>query len=337
MKRAALALPLLLALSGCRGSGQVKPLDPGPSGAEYEKVKERAAAAHGDKAPRQPGMKVSPGVPAAPAKVEGPTAAPEAESASKVLDKDPAGCTWIESEGLVTAGEHDSRHQVKASAVAEARKAAMRDFLGVDVQSRFMDFQQEGLRDQQRLTEDILKTTRSGRILKERLVTEGYRDIADCKGCRFHVVLRTCLIAAEAADKDFQAELSLSQVRFMQGDKAELTVTTTRDAYLYLYDVGMDWQTWMVVPSDDVPEIFVKAGQEWRYPNAKGQSLVAEMPDDRTEVSAETIRVLASKTALPRRVWDPKDGGYLGVLQRVHAGRGDWAEDAQAFTIFRKK
>jgi hypothetical protein len=269
-----------------------------------------------------------------PALTPAPEAAP---GAAKVLGRDAAGCTWVESEGLVTVGDRESRHQARAAAVEEARKAAMRDFLGVDVRSRFMDFQQEGLRDQARLTEDILQTTRNGRILKEQVVKDEYRDLPGCQACRYFVLLRSCLVQSDSsADKDFQVELGLSRTRFVAGDKAVLTVTPNRDCSLYLYDVGMDWQTWMIVPSADVPEVRVKAGETWTYPDAKGRDLVAEMPDEKSDVSAETIRVVCAKTPVPEKVWNPKAGGYLGVLQRLNASRLDWAEDAQAFTIYRK-
>jgi len=50
----------------------------------------------------------------------------------------------------------------------------------VDVKSKFMDFQQEGLRSQSSLTESILQTTRNGRILKEAVLEEGYNDAPGC-------------------------------------------------------------------------------------------------------------------------------------------------------------
>lgn len=304
MRRLLLAVPLVLA--ACK-TAPVKPPEP-----DVKKIQARAEAAH-EEATLTP--------------------APEAPPPSaKVLEKDKAGCTWLESEGLVTVGEQDSRTQARAAAVSHARVNAMRELLGVEVRSRFMDFQQEGLRDQQRVTENILQTTRSGRILDEKVVEEGYRDLPGCVGCRYAVRLRACVVPAESgSDKDFHVELALSRTRFVAGDKATLSVMSTRDAWLYLYDVGMDGQTWLV--KEGVP---VKAGQEWTYPDDPSESMVAEMPDARSEVSAETLRVVAAKAPLPKRVWDPADGGWLGVLRRLHAGKVEWIDDAQAFTIYRR-
>lgn len=323
MRYLSLLLLLLLAAGAC---GHAAPkAEPEP---DYAAIRENAAKAHAGKA--------------APQREEPPpaalSAAPEAPVVtSKVLNKDAAGCTWIESEGLVTVSEQESRHQAKAAAISVARQSAMRDFLGVEVRSKFMDFQQEGLHDQARLTEDILQTTRNGRILKEQVVKEEYRDLPGCSACRYFVQLRSCLMQSESStDKEFQVELEISQTRFVAGNKATLTVTPNRDCNIYLYDVGMDWQTWMIVPGEGMPSVRVKAGEPWTYPDAKGRDLVAEMPDKTSQISAETIRVICSKTPVPEKLWNPKEGGYLGVLQRLNASRLEWAEDAQAFTIYRK-
>lgn len=269
-----------------------------------------------------------------------PSLAPEAAPArTKILEKDRQGCTWVESEATVTAGEQDSRHQTRAAAISEARKFAMQDFLGVEVRSRLLDFQYERLRDQQKLTENILQTTRLGRIMKETLVTEGYEDLPRCRFCRYHVQLKSCLVPIAAdADKGFFAELALSRSHFMQGDEARLTVTANRDFYVYLYDVDMDWQTTLIFPNDIVPQAKITAGAVWEYPDEaarkEGVRLTALIPDGKN-VSAETIRVIVSKSPLPKKLIDPTGVGYLGVMQRLNSSRWEWTEDASAFVIYR--
>jgi hypothetical protein len=270
-----------------------------------------------------------------------PVQAPEAVARkARVLTKSSQGCTWLESEGLVTVSEQDSRHQARAAAVEEARKSAMQDFLGVEVHSRFMDFQQEGLRDQKSLTESILRTTRLGRILDEELLSEKYLDLPGCLACRYRVLLKSCLIPIpDTSDKDFRVELGLSRTRFVEGDEARLSVTASHDCYLYLYNVGMEWETALLVPNEIFPEVRLGAGQTWEYPNEearkRGVHLVAQLPKGKN-ISAETIRVVASKIPLERKLKDPAGMGYLGILRRLHSSRLDWAEDIQAFTIYRR-
>ncbi len=267
--------------------------------------------------------------------------AAEEPKRAREVGKDPSGCVWIESEGAVRVGEHDSRHQVHAMAVEQARQAAMQDYLGVEVRSRFMDFQQETLRDQQSLTESILQTTRLGRILNEKVLSERYLDLPGCPACRYHLVLRTCLMPIpEYADRDFHVELRVSpRTSFVEGDEAKLVVTASRDCYLYLYNVGMKGEAALIVPNEILPEVKLKAGQTWEYPDEqvkkRGVSLVAQLPP-RAEVSQETVRVIATKTPLPEKLRGLASEGFLKILSHMNVSRIDWAEDAQAFTISRR-
>ena len=255
------------------------------------------------------------------------------------------GCRWAEGEASVVVGEQDTKHQARAAAIEHARGAAVQDLLGVDVQSRFLDYMQEGLRKEERLTESLLQTTRNGRILKEQVLEEGYRDAPDCSACRYRVKLKACVAERKSSqDKDFRVELSMPRVRFVHGDDAALKVTATRDCTVYLYDVydlGRESKTALVVPNELVAEKTLKAGETWEYPDADARkrglvALKAELagPDD--EVSAETLRVVASRAPLAKSVYDPADGGWLGVLRRLHRSKVEWTDDAEAFTIYKR-
>jgi hypothetical protein len=259
----------------------------------------------------------------------------------KILGKDPQGCTWVLGDATVVVGDQDTTAQARAGAVEQARAAAVQDFLGVDVNSKFMDFQQEGLRRDAHLVESILQTTRNGRIIDEKIVDQGFNDAPGCPSCRYHVSLKACVLPEESdRDKDFRVELRLSRVSFVQGDEARLSITATRDCSVYLYDVydlESDNKTALVVPNEAVPVKAMKAGETWEYPDddakKRGVHLVAKLPKDTDEISAETILVVATKTPLPVEVYDPTDGGYLGVFRRLHHSRTQWVEDAEAYTI----
>ena len=308
---------LCLILSACRHA----PLkDQGPK-PDFEAVRRRAEASQ-----------------------EPPTLSAAPESMPRKADirgTDPVGCTWIASEATVTVGEQDTRAQIRAAAVDEARRSAMQDFLGVDIRSRTLDFQQEGLRGQTNLIESMLQTTRLGRILKEAVDDERYQDLAECKACRYFVKLRTCIMPIPPdADRDFHVQLGISQSHFIAGSEAKLTVTANRDCAIYLYDVGMNGETSLLIPNEGVPGVRLKEGQVWEYPDEalkkRGVSLVAQMPDEKTSASAETIRVIATRTPAPKSAYDPAGSDYLGVLQRLNRSKAEWSDDAQAFTIYRQ-
>lgn len=249
-------------------------------------------------------------------------------------------CTWVESESTVIVGDMESRAQASAAAVNEARHTAMLDFLGVEVRSTAMVYQVDDQPDSQSIVETLLKDTRLGRILKEQIVESGYQDRGDCVDCSFHVKLRACIAPVAANfDKDFQIELTMSRSRFVEGDEAKMSVTATRNCYLYVYEIDDDWQTTLIVPNAYESEVELTGGVAWEYPNAamKKQNLrwSPQIGDKRPAVSARTLRAIGSRTPLPSAMIDPSDGGYLGVLRRINATNIAWAEDAQAFTLYR--
>lgn len=285
----------------------------------------------------------APRAPAAPAIVEHndtePAKLPPLEAPkSRILRKD-KDCTWVEATGRVSTGEDDTPFQARAAAIEQARKSAMQDFLGVAVKSRLLDFQEEGFRSDEHLTESVLQTTRRGLILHERVASAGYEPVGDCPTCRYAAVVDDCLADVSPAEKDFQVELDLPRQRFVEGDEASLSVTATGDCYLYVYDVDPDGATGLIVPNDQVPEVHLKAGDTFTYPDdalrRSGIRLVAELPAGHS-VSAETIRVIASREPLPEKLRQPGADGYFGLVRRLHESPMHWSDDAQAFMIFKK-
>lgn len=136
---------------------------------------------------------------------------------AKVLEQDPLGCTWVESKATVSFGEHDTKHQAHAQAMSEARAKALHRFLGVNVQQRFFDFQQESsLKGEVSLTERLLRVSRPGRILAEHALWSGPQDLPGCMGCRYGVHIRACILPEpDRGDKEFRVNLSLKRTTFV--------------------------------------------------------------------------------------------------------------------------
>jgi hypothetical protein len=351
MKRAAL-LSLVALAAACGGRHPAASAKPGLSNADTDSIRARAEAEQDD-LDRAAGIVVpakssAGGAFEAKTGTSAPDGAPERREMEsrkgRVLGVDPSGCTWVVGESTVVVGEQDTPAQARASAVAQAEGAAVQDFLGVDIKSSHLDFQQEGLRRDAHLVENLLQTTRNGRIINEKLIERGYKNGPDCSDCRYHVLLEACVLPIAAdRDKDFRVEVVLSRDRFVQGDEAKITVTATRDSTVYLYDVydlAAENKTALVVPNEAVASKSLKAGEVWEYPDdeakARGVRLVAQLPKKDDEVSAETIIAVATRSPLAASVYDPTDGGYRGVLRRLHRSRTEWAEDSAAFTIYNR-
>lgn len=261
-----------------------------------------------------------------------------------ILDADPDGCTWVVATGSVRFGDQDTKHQAFAQAIAEARRKAMDTFIGVRVDHSFMDFQSENsLRGEFVLTEKLLRVTQLGRAIKEDVLRVGPVDDPGCVACRIEAQIRTCLVPEkERRDKDFHVNVRLNRSSYQDGDEVIMTVTSTRDSYLYIYNVDMDFRATLIAPNKYVPSVRVKAGEAWVYPGdalrAKGLRATARLLPD-SSVSAETIRVVASKAALPNSLGSLThqqtiaQPPFFEVLRALLAMDVEWVEDVQAFTI----
>ena len=273
----------------------------------------------------------------------------------KILGHDSDNCTWVESRARVSFGEQDTKHQARAQAISEARIKAMERLLGVHVQHQFLDFQQESsLKGEVLLTEHLLRVTQLGRVLKEDILWAGPVDLKGCADCLYEAHIKACILPLQdRSDKDFKVYLSLNQSRFHDGDEAQITVASTRNAYLYVYNVDTDWNATLIVPNDYAPENQVIAGGTFSYPNealrGKGIRSVARLAPG-SKVSAEMIRVVATKAPLPKSLVDPSvpvstegslnvsgelrgGGSFLKLMHKLHSIDVEWVEDAQAFTI----
>ncbi len=248
-------------------------------------------------------------------------------------------CDWFETEATVGVSNDETRAQARAAAQSEARKRAMESFLGVTIEENTLDWQQESLRNQGTLIDSMLKTTRNGRVIDEKVVVESYVDAPGCPGCQYHIQLRSCLVPVPSgSDRDFHVELELPRTTFAEGDEARIKVHAFKECYVYVYDVGMDGETSLIVPNEYVNEIHLKGGESFEYPSddvhRRGIKLVAALPEGK-DVSAETIRLVATKEPLPKDRQDPAMGGYMSLLRRLNASSIDWTDTAGAFTIYK--
>jgi hypothetical protein len=273
----------------------------------------------------------------------------------KTLSADPDGCTWVESKASVAFGDQDTKHQALAQAVTEARIKAIQGLLGVRLEHRFIDFQQENnLKGETSLTEHLLRASQLGRAVREEIISAGPVDESTCVACRYAAHIRTCIVPErERADKEFRVSVKLNRSSYVDGDDALIAVTPTRDAYVYVYNVDMELNATLLFPNDYAKSALVRAGTTWKYPSQelqdRGIHATARLTPNMS-VSAEMIRVIASKVPLSLSLLSPRDtdskainvqnagnvpgkGSFLHVMKNLMATDTEWVEDAQAFTI----
>ncbi len=249
-------------------------------------------------------------------------------------------CTWVKSLGVADVTSSMSPEQAKAMAISEARRMALEKVLGVRIRSRDLVFQQSGLAGRDSMIQSLVQTMRQGRIIDEKIGSNGYVQSSQCPYCRYQAAVSDCVKPfPQHSDRNFWARINLSKQHLVNGAAEEVQVSVSTGCYLYLYDQAMDGSLSLIAPNEYVARLKARPGHSLIYPDPnnpaeEGLSLIAEIPQGET-MSAETISVIASKEPLPSTLYQVrKADDYFSLLKRLNASRYDWTDDAEPYFIY---
>jgi hypothetical protein len=257
--------------------------------------------------------------------------------------EDRAAGVWVEVEGLSVLGEGTTMQAAQRASLDVARRAAIEKAVGTFVAGATT------VRNNQ-LTEDLIRVIARGRIVEEQILERGLK-VEGPKGQ--YGTYRTRLRAkVQRLNNEHQAAFTVramvNRSVFKNGDESEIRVTSSQDAYVYIFNVTEDEHVTILVPNRFLPESFVKAGAEFVFPS---ESLTKRGIKLNTYVmpgkhrSLETIKVIATRhpvAALRHQAPDAvfkeyhaPDTTMLNDLLRTLGSfdPGDWAEDAAAYEV----
>ena len=192
--------------------------------------------------------------------------------------------------GSACLGEQDTPVQVRLRALADARRQALEQAAGVEVQS-------QTLVTGQQLQSDWVRTFSRARIAREEILQEGWGNAtATAPGC-YQVRLKAWVEAVPPA-QHFQAFLSLDKPLYRAGETAQLTLRVTQPAYITLFSVGPDETVYLLQPSlASLEPLYLQPGQSYVFPSPEqrqaGLSLRAHALPGQTAV--EHIRLIATR------------------------------------------
>ncbi len=239
------------------------------------------------------------------------------------IDRPGKSCKWIEAKAK--APVRGDPAAARAAAIALARRKATQKLLG-QTPSAEPNFSESAFRGQ---LEKVLRATRSSRVSEESIVDEGRQ------GKDYHVTIETCLRPLNRKNKDFRVELMLNQNRFFSGQEASAILTTTKNAYIYLFSVDFDQNATRVFPVEGARGHRSKAGKPFIYPSERhrkdGVTFGAELPEGAGS-SIEMLRVVAVRRDVEKLLDDAKT--YPEVVRKLEGSGAAWAEDVRVFTIY---
>jgi hypothetical protein len=265
-----------------------------------------------------------------------------AESVTHALDNKPVK-EWVEGVGVFYLGDASTVESAKRASHESARRDAIQRGVGVYVTGT------THVRNNQ-LTDDLIRTVARGMIVEEKILEQGLK-VEESKGTpasyRTRINARVVSLPSEH-DANFSVYVRPNQSVFRHGQHAEIRISATQDAYLYVFNVTEDDHITTLVPNRYLSDSFLKTGAEFVFPPdslvKRGIQLTTLLPHGK-EHATEKIKVIASRHPLgmlthqaPEAVFDEHQKNDTRMLQDLirtlsTLDPGEWAEDTAVYEI----
>ncbi len=138
---------------------------------------------------------------------------------------------------------------------------------------------------------------------------------------------------------------------FRDGDRLHLTVRSSADAYIHVFDVFADGTVTVLIPNSQHPSRFIKANTDLQFPTAaeeeQGIRLVAGLLPNQRDAQ-ESIVVIATKKDVDLvgrefmeaklKQIDPRNTGTIKTLARklFELGDANWVQNVTTYRIIGK-
>src|SRR3990172_7193068 len=204
-----------------------------------------------------------------------------------------AECDWVESTGEAVV-ENITPDEARQLAINRARISAIESKTGVRVHGSTI------VKDYQLLA-DMVQTLSQGYITDEKIIKWEQGVIPLSKGgegvvlplTTYKVFISACVAGVGEKDPYFKIDAKLNKPVFIEGDEAIITVKTSRDAYLHIFNLTADDRISPIAPSATLPIIPIKANKEFKFP-PEGFGLLMSVIKDKKR-SSECFIIVATK------------------------------------------
>lgn len=262
--------------------------------------------------------------------------------------------TWVIGEGVSYLGDFTTVETAQRVSLEAARRAAIEKGVGAFISSSTI------VKNTQ-LTEDLVHVVVRGIIVDEQILERGVKvetaaPQEETSKPPDQVVYRTKIKAKIAKvpsenHGNFIVTVGLNRSAYQNGDEAEIRVTPSQDAYLYIFGVSDDDHITILAPNRYYQNTLVKGGTDFIFPPEtlvkRGIRLQTWAVPGKPK-TIEKIKVIASKRTmdtLKGRVqeavfssYSPSDHTMLVHLLRSLAmfDPAEWAENTVTYEVYAK-
>lgn len=265
-----------------------------------------------------------------------------------------AAVGWVEVEHTERGAPEEPEATIRARALDAARVRVVEKSIGGGAGGRYVVSNAAGESgpENRRVVEDFDALMADAMIVDEEILAAEFLPARGNERSSVHVRLRArAALRGPRADAGFRVTAKLSRRDLREGDAVEAKITTTRDAYLYVFSVDADGTVTVVIPNRFVEVPFVRAGETYIFPPdalRRRVRLAARLPRGRSHV-VESLKVIAlrKKIALyddagPATTFQSHAGArslfLSSILKRLAAiDSDDWRDTRVSYTIRAKE
>ena len=191
----------------------------------------------------------------------------------------------------VSMKDDESKTDLRARAINAARSAAIEEANGVSLTS-------ETIVENSQLISDFVRAMSDGLIVRSEILEEEWVTAGDDIRRRVHLRGWVAPPRIVRQDPSFNVRVSLNRTVFTPGDALRLTIRTTQDAYIHVFEQSAEGTITVLLPNSEHPDKFLRANTDLLFPSAAEEArnfrLTAGLSKNRLE-SSEQIIVIATK------------------------------------------
>ena len=275
-------------------------------------------------------------------------------------EESPTKEIWVVSEGVSYLGDSTTVEAAQRASLDAARRSAIEKGVGAFVTSSTVVHNAQ-------LAEDLVHVIVRGIIVDEQILERGVKiETASAQkldrpvgskeeiprsveqlAYRTKIKAKVIRVPSERHGA-FSVAARLNRSVYQHGDDAEIRVTPSQDAYLYIFGVSEDDHITMLAPNRYYPNTFVKSGMDLVFPPetlVKRGIRVQTWAAPGKQKSVERIKVIASTRPMDAlrssiqeamfTTYTPSDNTMLVHLLRNLAvfDPSDWAEDTVTYEV----
>ena len=173
------------------------------------------------------------------------------------------GNDWYQITSFVTIS-NITPEEAEKKAIEDALRKAVEHHSGIEINSRSTSFQSEtneniGLDWFSQMTNALSE----GVVLEKEVVRSSHKTLL---GTLIYEVVVKVKVGQQKGERDslFKLKANLDRIVYKDGDEVNITVSSTMDCYLYLFNLSSNDSVYVFLPNEHIEDNYLESGERFK-------------------------------------------------------------------------